>query len=94
MNVDCSAKFLDRDASVAQDAIFTINERDCALAGAGVAVAIIERNAPGFAAERGNINCPFVLSPLHYGKLATLPIYSQFRGRIHKTSINVAAENY
>ena len=57
--VGCCGKFFNGDAAVAEDAGVAVNVGDGGLAGAGVAVALIERDVSGVGAEFGDIDSAF-----------------------------------
>ncbi len=52
---------LDRVTAVAQDALFAVDEGDRALAAAGVAVAVVERDRGRLRAQAGNVDADLVL---------------------------------
>ena len=62
-------KFFDGDPAVAQDAFFSVQERDAARARAGIAEAVVERDIGSFTAQCGNINGFLVFGPGDDGKI-------------------------
>ena len=53
-------KFLNGVAAVAQNALFSIDERDGTLAGARVGIAWVEGDEPGFGSQAPNIKGPLM----------------------------------
>src|SRR5258705_5886444 len=77
-------QFLDGYAPIPQNALLPVDERDLALAGPGIAIAVIQRDIAGIVAEGGDIKCPFLFRPLDDGEFDSIPVEFQFRGSIHK----------
>src|SRR4029077_15006922 len=70
---------LDRIAAVAQDARFAVDEGDRALAGAGVAIAGIERNRAAVGAELLNIDADLTLGADDDRQLVLFPVERELR---------------
>ena len=57
-------ELLDRDATVPEDAFFSVDEGDSALAGPRVGVAGVERDVAGLGAELGDVDALFTFGSL------------------------------
>src|SRR6185369_3823326 len=69
-------------AAVAQDPLLAVDEGDGALAGAGVAVALVERDRAALGAELRNIDTDFALAAHDDGKLVVLAVKGELRRRV------------
>ena len=83
-------QFLDRDPAIAKNSLFAIDERDLALAGARVAVPIIERDLARLIAKGGDIDSEFFLRSFHNRQFGSPAVQYQFSRFIHKTTNSVA----
>jgi len=51
-------QLLDRNATVAQDALFAVDKRDGALTSAGVPITVVKGDQPGLIAKLANVDRP------------------------------------
>ena len=77
-------QLLDGDAAVAQDALLAVDEGDLALAGTGVAVAVVQRDVAGLVAQRGDVHRALLFGAFDNRKLAALSVQYQFGSLFHK----------
>jgi hypothetical protein len=67
-------QLLDGNAAVTQNPFFTVDERDGAFARTGVAVAVVERDAAGFAAQLRDVNATFLFGSFNDRELNRLSV--------------------
>ena len=76
-------ELLDRIAAMAEDAVVAVEVGDAALAGAGVAVALIVENVAGVLPELAGINGFFAFSAEHHGEADFLVVDLEQGGLLH-----------
>ena len=76
-------ELFDRVTAVAQDPLVAVDEGDRALAGAGVAVAVVERNRSRLVAQFRDIDPDFTFAAHDHRQLVLLAIQNQFRRAHH-----------
>ena len=82
-------ELLDGDAAVAQDAFLSIEKSDRAEAGAGVHVAVVERDVPRLGAELGDVDGQLPLAALDDRQFDFFSIQLQNRGLGHVLHHNI-----
>ena|SRR5437867_3493165 len=70
-------EFFDGYAAITENAAFTVNESDAALARAGVGVTVVQRDAAGGGAERGDINRALFFASFDDRQPGAFTIYDQ-----------------
>ena len=70
-------ELFDRYTTVAQDAVFTVDEGDVAQAAPGIAVPRVERDVAGALAQVADVDCAFTLHPGDDRQLMVYPVEDQ-----------------
>ena len=81
-------QFLDGNATIAQDALLSVNKSDGAGAGPRIGVAIVQGDVSGLVPQVGDIHRKFPFATGDRGQFVDLAVDVQFRFLVHTVSAN------